>query len=397
MHTQVSEWVRRLVEDGDIERQPGPHRCFLTYACVNTAGVKGCWTLLREAASRFDVLLMQETGFRDEEEEAAFRRFAFKQGFRFWNTRGHSTAGKGYRGVGILVRKGLRASFLQSWRHREEQVLAIQVEGIAFLSLYASVNGGNAEVEDQMVQWLASRESSSPWALFGDHNAIPAHNPLVDLLTRGSSGLVVVMDEQGRAFPTRLGGKKCIDYGITSGVSLQEPCCFDDCVIADHKILYFRLSLGFRGNNNGHAILARTSELLKPDQVSQEIWLSTLSASWTSQGSFEVPDSASQETLNEVWEGFCQRLEVTLKRAIRVVASSFPQPDEQSPAVFAARRPDRGEKNSWKFQRTQVFPGTSKAPQSSFRERALQKVIFRLSETAIGSAKTTGMACGQGQ
>ena len=96
------------------------------------------------------------------------------------------------------------------------------------------------------------------------------------------------MDEQGRALPTRLGGKKCIDYGITSGVSLQEPCCFDDCVIADHKILYFRLFLGFRGNNNGHSILARTSELLKPDQVSQEIWLSTLSASWTSQGSFEV-------------------------------------------------------------------------------------------------------------
>ena len=55
VHVQASEWVRRLVEDGDIERQPGPSRHSLSCACVQTAGVKGCWTLLREASSRFDV------------------------------------------------------------------------------------------------------------------------------------------------------------------------------------------------------------------------------------------------------------------------------------------------------------------------------------------------------
>ena len=59
----------------------------------------------------------------------------------------------------------------------------------------------------------------------------------------------------------------------------------------------------------------------------------------------------------------------------------FPNPEGQDPsAVRSPVRASKCRKGQVLFQFTQVFQGSRKAPQSSFRERSLQKVVFRLSE-----------------
>ena len=90
---------------------------------------------------QYKVILLQEICFLDREEEEAYRRTAFSKGFRFWCLEGYSNDKRGYRGVGMLVRSGLRASRAQSWRRREAQVLAVKVEKIYFLTLYSSASG----------------------------------------------------------------------------------------------------------------------------------------------------------------------------------------------------------------------------------------------------------------
>ena len=377
VHNQVSAWVRNLLEDGDVERQPGPHSCSLACACVNVGGVKGCWTALREVVHRFEAVLLQETCFRDEEEEAAFRRFAFKKGYRCWNIRGHTTAGKGYRGVAILVKFGFRASLLSTWHHREEQILAVHIEGITFLSLYSSVHGGNAEIEDQVMEWLESHEGCFPWVLCGDHNALPHQNPLVDLLTRGSGGLMIVKDEQGNALPTRLGGARCIDYGVYRGTTLSGPCRFDDSVVADHRVITFSVALPHKLNNRGLCTLAKTANLAKPAHISTEVWQNLVTKHWTLRGGFHVPHDADQAELDKNWEAFCALLEDTLVDAGSEAAASFPDPEG---GHLQTLRRHRCRKNKLSILRTQVFQGSTKAPQSTFHEGSLHKVIFRLSE-----------------
>ena len=125
VHTQPCEWVRRLVEDGDIEWQPGPVPKPAVCACVSVGSVKGSWTALREVAVKHDVTLLPELVFASS---------LSAKGLRCWNLRGYGTADKGYRGVAILVKRGLRASSLCSWHHREEHILVVQVEGVACLA-----------------------------------------------------------------------------------------------------------------------------------------------------------------------------------------------------------------------------------------------------------------------
>ena len=136
-------------------------------------------------------------------------------------------------------------------------------------------------------------------SLCGDHNATPTQNPLVDLLTRGRSGLVAFRDEQGSLLPTRLAGKKCIDYGITSGLSSRICCCFDESIIADHRVLAVRIPLESRVTSRGQCTLAKAVDLSPPDEVAQDVWQRLVASTWDALGPFAVPEQADQDALNK--------------------------------------------------------------------------------------------------
>ena len=77
---QLSQWVRDLLQDGDVEPNPGPT---IKMATINLQTAGNTWTLLLNLAGKnLDVVLLQETHFSPKEQEA-FGRYAVKKGYRF--------------------------------------------------------------------------------------------------------------------------------------------------------------------------------------------------------------------------------------------------------------------------------------------------------------------------
>lgn len=85
---QSKRWRRNLVEDGDIEPNPGP--CCCRFWNINTRGRDGAYKvldLLRETKPH--IVALQETNF-DEVESEQFTRTASGCGYRAWHsTRPH--------------------------------------------------------------------------------------------------------------------------------------------------------------------------------------------------------------------------------------------------------------------------------------------------------------------
>ena len=101
LYPQLSQWVRNLLEDGDVERQPGPGHGSrkLTVMCCNTSSSSGVWAVLRQAQSvSLDVALLQETSLKPSEREP-FRAAARRQGFRWYELEGYQGRFRGHRVV----------------------------------------------------------------------------------------------------------------------------------------------------------------------------------------------------------------------------------------------------------------------------------------------------------
>ena len=159
--------------------------------------------------------------------------------------------------------------------------------------------------------------------------------------------------------------------------------CFDSCVVADHKVIQFSILFpsNSRDDNTGRCTFATPANLCKPEHIATDIWQGLITEQWLEDGAFVVPESADQHLLDCSWDSFSRCLEDTLKKAAVKAEASFSDPEGQ--CLAADRQTVRAPK-CWKgqvlFQNTRVFQGSCKPPESTFRERSLQKVVFRLSE-----------------
>lgn len=109
---QISDWVRNLLDDGDIESNPGPHQ--IPMFNQNIASAPNCWSQLRRCSiDQWDVLMLQETNMTLKE-QTAFGRYAWKSGYRCFHLPARCTNGKPHHGIGILVRKSLKSRLLST-------------------------------------------------------------------------------------------------------------------------------------------------------------------------------------------------------------------------------------------------------------------------------------------
>ena len=372
---QASEWVRNLVEDGDIEPNPGPdahHESHheLKVISANVASAKGMWTATRQISHEMcDVALLQETSLKKSQVEA-FSRNAFAQGYRFFHQPGHETDRRGHRGCGILVNKHKRARQLKAWQTPDCQAIAVLVEGVVLVSVYDTFGGNNQDFFAALLEWLAvNRWHDTPWLLMGDWNAVPSQNQLAASLTREGAQVLAVVDEDGNLEPTRYQGKTAIDWGLCNLPRSFSKVRFEDLHIADHKVLACRVQTPLK-HDQCQCILKLADPLSRPAAVALQNWHEHVTRAWHAQPGPRPPESfLTQAQVDAAWMAFTSALERALRSALAEVGQGPP-----------GKQPRPISKDKIHLIHTHTGSGTCHQPESTFKERSLVHLVHRLYE-----------------
>lgn len=277
---QVSEWVRNLLDDGDIESNPGPHQ--ISIFNQNIASAPNCWSQLRRCSiDQWDVLMLQETNMTLKE-KTAFGRYAWKSGYRCFHLPAHCTNGKPHHGIGILVRKSLKSRLLFTKDIPLAQVLAINVEGLNLLNIYMNPRGQDAPFLQAILEWLLTKVRGAPWMIMGDWSQTPEDNHLCELLQSEGASILGCVANNGTWPPTRWEGNRTIDYGITNRPDHFTLPTFVEGVESDHKgFALFGLPL----KSSDHPLIPRMAPRAnrsRPPKVDLQIWQKTVSHFWAS-------------------------------------------------------------------------------------------------------------------
>ena len=373
---QVSEWVRNLLDDGDIESNPGPQD--ITIFNQNVASAPNCWSLLRRCVSDpWDVLVIQETHMNPKEQNA-FGKWAWKSGYRFFHVPAHETNGVLFHGVGILVRKPLRSRLLFSKDAPLAQVLAVNVEGLNILNLYLSPKGQDAPFLQAILEWLSTKVRGVPWLIVGDWNQTPQDNAFCDLLQSDGATILGCRSEGGSWSPTRWNGSRAIDYGITNSPNQFSQPSFVESVESDHKGFVLHGTPPSQRNPNVVTRIAPRTNRGRPPKVDLQTWQKTVSHYWAFSQPFCLPERLCPFTVDHVWDLFSQKLDWVLGKSLLHLHSRLPD-DVILPSSFRANDdPPKSSKGPPRIIRTSVPCGPQNQPNSSFQERKIQRRIHQL-------------------
>lgn len=211
---RLHSWVRDLIEEG-IEPNPGPD--MLKCISLNTQGAPGAWHALQMMQEeRIHVGLLQEISMSPKEIQS-FQFFANKSGFRLHYQLGDANLRPG-RGSAVLVQKHLHlhAKFLKTWFEHDCQPVAVNVEGVNFVSNYVAVSGSAPDTSQEILLWLQESLGQKPWIIMGDWNQVPDECCMSQILVEEGAQLLAVKDTCSRLLPTRWLGRRAIDFGITN-------------------------------------------------------------------------------------------------------------------------------------------------------------------------------------
>ena len=378
---RIHVWVRNLLEDGDIEANPGPSAASTSrhgirpfrMLCANVGGLKGLYHALRLAVSdKVDVFALQETCLR-KRDEAAFVHWAFRQGYCFHNAAGYENGNRGHRGAGILVRKEMRARLCKTWQLRGAQATAVVVEGVICISIYARDEDA-AEVHQGISELLSVQMPHVPWLLCGDHNELPSESRFCNWLQEQGVSLLALRDHKGGLRPTRHGGHRCIDYGLTNcphAVQLREA---QEACIADHLVLAFDVASRSTLQDEVVCQLHVAPSCARPEGIDLQEWQEKYQTEWRLRDDFshDIPDrTTDQSEVDALWTKFANCAANALHGTYLHFGGRLQANGHQTA---------RGTKNSVNLVQGQAVSGSARMPASSFRERKLQRVVHRLQE-----------------
>lgn len=372
---QCSQWIRNLLCDGDIESNPGPGSgtvdSRLNVVSLNTQGAAGLWrTLQIMQTDQIHVAMVQEFAMTSKELKA-FKNFAFRKGFRFFAQPGSHPEGRPSRGAGVLVQKQLSCHLLKQWEDRECQAVAINVHGMNIISTYFACKAQGPTVPQEILHFLTSTLQNQAWMMAGDFNTEPHEHDLIQLLCQ----------EKAQVLPTRFEGKRCIDYFITNVPGKLSKPHFLEAKVSDHKGICCDFQIIRKKPTLCHA-LKSWPQLSRPETlISAETWQQTVGHFWAMNSRWDPPkgNNLNQEQIDVTWDTFCARLEQTLHLARRDCYLKY---DQGTRSGSTPPPPDleKSHKNEFVIAQTDVFHGTCKQPGSTFKERKLQRLVFRLAE-----------------
>ncbi|CAE7709102.1 Pol [Symbiodinium sp. CCMP2592] len=301
---RLGGWRRNLLDDGDIESNPGPssrHHHTLRWASLNVQGFNNAFLALDTLASQgdYDVICFQEARL-DAWKAQQYRNKAARGGFVAWTRLGtHATSrrGVGYERWGLitLVRQTLKSVLCVNEGNLEDgELLAVQVGDTVIFNCYRPAE---STCFGALLQRARGSALTRNYVMVGDFNlSIEDHGEWDDL------GLIASGVHDGSEYvPSRWDGSACIDYVLSPPGMLQGPVSYREDRLSDHKCVQGKIQ--GRSMDTPLVSFAPTLDLSKPEAVSKQEWQRAVLRAWQDQ---EPTPPAGPE---EEWRSFCAKVE----------------------------------------------------------------------------------------
>lgn len=347
-HSIEKSWQRDLVEDGDVESQPGPGSW--RGLTLNCGSRDLTWSFVKMVCDRqlvADVVFLQET-FLDPNALNSMTRCANLAGFRLWTTEPSEVSGQYRGGAAVLVRASLHARVWSVFSAKSGQVVAVALKDV----IVASVWKGHCDPpdSDDFLGFLGEEANAHGLGLVlaGDWNWTSSENVLFD---PDVFSLLAVEDSTG-FIPARWKGSRAIDYVVGTAQG------FLDEAFGDHEGVQFEV----RGVLPEGQCFSRvqTQKYTCPEDLEKQQWKQELSVAWLNDDTvFPFKDEVNVEV---EWKWFNAKLERIFSGTGRPSASCI-RAKGSMPKVLPASN----------FRICGFRHG-------SFRERSLRKLLGRVRE-----------------
>ena len=299
---QATEWQHDVVEDGDVESNPGPSSSSsCTFWSINTRGREGAYrTLDLLASTKPHIVALQETNM-DKEEAQQFSRIAASRGYRAWHVTRQARIDTWNRvhqrgGVSLLVRQDIRAAHQHAALDDCGELLAVDFCTISFICVYQRPNVAAPGLDPLINEFLVGQRPDTPVILAGDWNEVPDANDLT----------CWYVQQEGQAVPSRWEGHRCLDFVKADNSVVCANLHYRPECISDHKILEGDICVHCDYDLSAKMIGTRG---LHPKNIGQAEWTKTLAAMWQ-------PDIPCTDTEQE-WQQFNSQVERTSVQAAR--------------------------------------------------------------------------------
>ena len=223
---QNCEWIHDVVDDGDVEPNPGPHEASscLQACMVNAGGAANTWAFARWMLLHKPAVAVVQEHCMLPAKQADLAQFLAARGYRSWFVAPHArqnVRGNWYTdgGVAVFVRKDKRAREIQHFVCDDGQALMVQLDHAVVVATYLPPRPNNDQVLTALDEWVCSLRRVEPVLVLGDFNHEPALANRWSALC-GQGAVRTVADAHGCMLPTRKGGKRCIDWVWTSHPSM---------------------------------------------------------------------------------------------------------------------------------------------------------------------------------
>ena len=276
-------WKRKLVEDGDIESQPGPDS--LDIITLNAGGSLATWQALKVLLNEthFDVVQLQDVRLTTKYWSALFRT-ASSKGYVGYHGPGTYTKDRWQNsiprgGVATFVAKKCKSKLISHAHKEHSQLLCVAVQGLLLFNGYAPP-GHEDLPQDELAEMFVDLFQGhgltevQPWVISGDFNEKPHDGNLSNLFEAYAGHYF------GIGNPTRWDGSREVDWYSTNRPQsvLQVDSC--DLHFSDHIPLRLRLQLHFEETLQG--TLQKFVDYSIPVDLSHNHWQVILENAWAS-------------------------------------------------------------------------------------------------------------------
>lgn len=254
---------------------------FLSIATINVRGLldQGKFERLKEVCKRANVLMIQETNWRDDV------MTEFKRKWKGDVLCNHGDGRKG-RGVAILIKKGVCEAVREVYNDEEGKCLAVEIEDGGGKVILCNVHAPVVEKEkvDFFKKLRTSMEKWKRFVIIGDFNTVFSKMDLAEGMVFKSDGgrkeLKSIMEENDlvdiwrernegiRVFSREQVVKKCmcasrIDFAICKNdfMNVVDNIYYKKTSLSDHKVVWVQIDLS--GMKRGPGLWILNTEFLK--------------------------------------------------------------------------------------------------------------------------------------
>ena len=325
---QQCRWYRNLLEDGDVEAQPGPvsqrsgrlfmDSCLRLYF-LNAGGLDNTYGGIVEAMATTEgkphILGIVEARAKPGQRRSLLDHME-KLGYRAWyfgcgelrNVNGVEYS-KG--GVLVAVRRDVRGGSSEYFIENAGEAVLMDFETFGVTIGWSRPNEDPGLFEQKVSEWaVQATRQGQVWLSAADWNELPDQNVLV----QGGCKIVAPRNSAGW-IPTRWSSDRCIDYLLTNDTSGSYQIRVGETKVSDHKSIW--LSAHTHVAQEDGFQLVPTPSFVKPTGVDPRRWREVVSKHYSA-------DLIMVTDTEQEWSTLCEKASAAFVNAYREFGIAAP-------------------------------------------------------------------------